>query len=119
MEIEVWKAVITSINVLLIPALFFWIAWHLNHIKLFARHSYDWWIQIFITLSYITAFTAEVPAFISRIKAYYELKMVMPNSLYILTTWDRWNHVIFYIIFMVLTYSITTKTIPQFAKQIQ
>lgn len=111
--VEINKAVITVINIIVLGALPWWVYWHLQTRRQLNHMCYDWWIQTIIVMLYSSAICAEIPALWSRWKAYYELKMVMPDSLYILTTWDRWSHLLTYVILMFLTWSITYKRVPK------
>ncbi len=112
-EVEINKIVITAINVIILMGLPVWAVWHGRRIKNCEHMSYDYWMQILIVMCYITAICAEIPALWARWKAYYIYHMDISDSLYVLTTWDRWNHLLFYVIFMFLTWSITYKRVPK------
>lgn len=112
-EIDVNKAVITIINVLILlglPAMF---GWHIGQAKRLIHKSEEWIIQILIIFVYGLSICAEIPALWSRWIAYYELKMTLSDSMYKLTTWDRWNHLIMYVAMFLLTYTFTRKKAPK------
>jgi len=112
-ETEISKLAITIINVLIEGALPFWLIWHIRQMRKREHLSYDYWIQFTISLLYGCAVLAEIPALWSRWKAYYVYKMVLPDDLYVLTTWDRVNHLVLYVVIMFLTWSITYKRVPK------
>lgn len=112
-EIDVNKAFITAINVLILLGLPVMFAWHISRAKRLIHKSEDWIIQILIIFVYGLAITAEIPALWSRWYAYYTLQMKLPDVLYKLSTWDRWSHLIFYVVLFLLTYTFTRKKVPQ------
>ncbi len=111
-EIDVNKAVITVINVLILLGLPVMLAWHISQAKRLMHKSEPWIIQILIVFVYSLAIAAEIPALWSRWEAYYNLHIVIPKTLYILTTWDREGHALFYAAFFLLTYTFTRKKAP-------
>lgn len=117
-EIDVNKAVITAINGVILMWLPCMLVWHIVQIRKFIHLSYDWTVQLLIIFCYCLAVNCEIPALWSRLYAYYNLKLTMPELLYTLTTWDRWGHVLFYAFFSLLTVIVTRKSIPQPIKDI-
>jgi hypothetical protein len=111
-ETDVTKAVITAINVIILILLPIMAAWHICRIKKFEHASYDWWMQILVVLSYGAAINAEIPALWSRWKSYYVWHIQIPEAAYTLTTWDRWSHALYYILFMFITWALTKKRVP-------
>jgi len=107
------QLIITAINILIVAMLPFWAWFHVRYLRRLEHKSNDWWVQIIIVLYYISATASEIPAFWARFKAYYEYHMTIPESLYILTTWDRLNHFLTYILVMFLTWSVTYKRVPK------
>jgi len=116
-EIDVNKAVITAINVIVLLGLPVTLGWHISQVKTKRHLSDDWIIQLLIVFLYATAICAEIPALWARFDAYYIHKMIIPDSLYKLTTWDRFNHLFFYAIFIVFTVTVTRKTIPKVIRE--
>ena len=112
-EIEVNKAVITVINILILLGLPCMFAWHIGQAKRLLHKSEEWVIQILIIFVYGLAICAEIPALWSRYKSYYVLHLQMPDAIYKLSTWDRWGHLIFYVVLFMLTYTFTRKKIPR------
>lgn len=112
-EIEVNKSVITIVNIVILMGLPFMFAWHIKQARKKEHLSDDWIIQILIIFVYGIALCAEIPALWSRWEAYYVIKMQMPEGLYKLTTWDRWNHLCFYVVLFLMTYTFTRKKIPK------
>ncbi len=112
-EIEINKAVITAVNMLILMGLPFMFMWHIRQARKQVHLSDDWIIQILIIFTYGIAICAEIPALWSRLEAYYVLKMRMPEGLYKLTTWDRWNHLCFYVVLFLLTLTFTRKKVPK------
>lgn len=112
-EIDVNKAVITAINTVILLGLPVMLGWHIAQAKRLIHKSEPWIIQILIIFVYALAICAEIPALWSRWIAYYELKMQMPEGLYKLTTWDRWNHLVLYVAMFLLTYTFTRKKAPK------
>lgn len=112
-ETEINKLAITVLNVIIIGSLPLWFMWHIRKMKQCEHMTYDYWIQFIIALMYFTAFSAEIPALWARWKAYYIYKMEITADLYVLTTWDRFNHLALYLIIMFLTWSITYKRVPK------
>jgi hypothetical protein len=111
-EIEVNKLVITITNIAILAGLPCMLTWHIRQAKKQVHMSNDWVVQILIIFAYMVAIGAEIPALWARWKAYYVYKMDIPDSLYVLSTWDRYNHLFFYVIFFILTYSFTRKKVP-------
>lgn len=112
-EIDVNKAVITVINVIILLGLPVMLGWHIGQAKRLIHKSEPWIIQILIIFVYALAICAEIPALWSRWIAYYELKMPLSDGLYKLTTWDRWSHLMVYAALFMLTYSFTRKKAPK------
>ena len=112
-EININKAIITIINILVLIGIPIMARFHIIKAKKEIHLSYEWWIQIMFVIMYISCLTSEIPAFWSRYRAYYELKLTINDtSLYVLTTWDRWNHLLNYLIIYLITYSVSKKEIP-------
>lgn len=112
-EIEVSKAVITAINIVILLGLPWMFYWHVRQVKKQRHLSDDWIIQILILFVYSIAITSEIPALWARWVAYYEVKLNMPDSMYKLAAWDRWEHLLGYIALFLLTHTFTKKTIPK------
>lgn len=112
-ETEISKLAITILNVVILGSLPLWMAWHIRRMKQCVHMSYDYWMQFIISLLYFTGIAAEIPALWSRWKAYYVYQLNIPDSLYVLTAWDRFNHLVLYLIIMFLTWSITYKRVPK------
>ena len=112
-DIDVSKAFIIGICSVILLGLPFMFWWHVKQARKQPHLSDDWMIQIMILMAYATAITAEIPAIWSRIIAYYFLKMQIPDGLYKLTAWDRWEHLLFYCFLFLLTYTFTRKAIPK------
>lgn len=115
-EISVNKAVITAINILILSGLPIMALWHYKQAKKKEHLSYDWMVQIMIIFLYIMCISAEIPALWSRWKAYYELRTQLPDVMYKLTTWDRWSHLLAYLVLFLLTHTITSKKVPKIVK---
>lgn len=116
-EIDVNKAVITAINVIILLGLPVTLGWHVSQVKSKKHLSDEWIIQLMIVFLYIVAICAEIPALWARFDAYYVYKMVIPDALYKLSTWDRWNHLLYYAIFIIFTVTVTRKTIPKVIRE--
>lgn len=112
-EIDVNKAVITAINVIIILGLPCMLTWHVSRAKKLMHKSEDWITQILIIFVYGLAISAEIPALWIRWQAYYVLHIKLPDSIYKLSTWDRWGHLIMYVALFMLTYTFTRKKIPK------
>lgn len=112
-EIEVNKAVITIINILILLGLPCMFTWHVRQTKIKPHLSDDWIIQILILFLYGAAICAEIPALWVRWEAYYIYHIKLPEGMYKLATWDRWAHLIVYVVMFFLTYTFTKKKIPQ------
>ena len=112
-DIDVSKAVITVINIIILLGLPGMFIWHVKQVKRCPHLSPDWMIQILILFVYMIAISAEIPALVARWIAYYELRMKLPQILYMLSTWDRWNHLFFYVALFLLTHTFTKKQVPQ------
>ena len=112
-EIDVNKAVITLINVIILLGLPSMLGWHVTQAKRKLHKSDDWITQILIVIVYALAINAEIPALWSRWEVYYIQKLPLSKGLYFLTTWDREGHAIFYVALFFLTYTFTRKHIPQ------
>jgi hypothetical protein len=112
-EIDVNKAVITIINVLILLGIPVMFGWHIAQAKRLLHKSEDWIVQILIIFVYGLAICAEIPALWARWIAYYSLNMKLPDSIYKLSSWDRWNHLIFYAALFLLTYTFTRKKAPK------
>ena len=112
-DIDVSKAVITVINVLILMGLPMMFIWHVRQVKRCQHLSPDWMIQILILFVYMIAISAEIPALIARWIAYYQIHMKLPQILYMLSTWDRWNHLFFYVALFLLTHTFTKKHVPK------
>lgn len=112
-DIEVSKVVITAINVIILLGLPFMLGWHIRRMVKTNHGSYDWMMQLIIVFLYVIAISSEIPALWSRWVAYYELKMQIPEKLYVITMWDRWLRAIFYIFFFVFTFAFTVKRVPK------
>lgn len=112
-EIDVNKAVITGINVLILLGLPCMFAWHIGQAKRLLHKSEDWIVQILIIFVYGLAISAEIPALWIRWQAYYVLHIQLPDSMYKLSTWDRYGHLMLYVALFLLTYTFTRKKIPQ------
>ena len=112
-EIDVNKAVITAINVIILLGLPIMFGWHIARAKKLIHKSEDWVTQILIIFVYGLAILAEIPALWSRWEAYYVLKLQLTEGMYKLTTWDREGHAVFYVTLFLLTYTFTRKKIPQ------
>lgn len=115
-ELDVNKAVITAINILILLGLPIMFMWHIGYAKRLIHKSEEWITQILIIFVYGLAICAEIPALWSRWLAYYSMHLPMSGDLYKLTTWDRWSHMIFYVVLFLLTYTFTRKKIPQIVK---
>lgn len=115
-EVEVNKAIITGINVVILLGLPCMLIWHIRRVKTKLHLSDDWMIQLMFVFLYITAISSEIPALWSRFEAYYIYNLKTPDALYKLTTWDRWSHLIFYVVLMVISSTITRKKIPNIIK---
>ena len=113
---EYSKVFITIFNFAILIALPGAFVWHLLKIKSFANLTTEWWLQVMTCILYIAAFDCEIPACWSRLRAYYVLHMQLDSTSYVLNTWDRWGHVVFYGLFIVFTVCNTRKHIPQFIK---
>lgn len=115
-EIEVNKGVITFINIAILSGLPVFFAFHIRAIKKHAQWSFDWWQQVIIALLYIAAINTEVAAFWGSYKTYYGYSIVLPDSIYTLTTWQRWGRLLFYVILYLQTWVATMKLIPTSVK---
>jgi len=93
-----------------------WAVFHIRYLRRLEHKSNEWWVQIIIVMYYSSAALSEIPAFWVRFKAYFEYHMQIPDSLYILTTWDRLNHLVTYVLVMFLTWSVTYKKVPEVFK---
>lgn len=113
---ETNKMIITVINLIIVGMLPFWAWFHIRYLKRLEYKSEEWWVQIIIVMYYVSAFFSEVPAFWARFKAYYQYHLAIPDGLYILTTWDRLNHLLTYVLVMFLTWSVTYKRVPSVFK---
>lgn len=115
-ETEVNKAIITAINAIILLGLPGMLIWHIRRVKTKKHLSDEWIIQLMFVFLYIISITAEIPALWVRWESYYVYNLPTPESLYKLTTWDRWSHLIFYVVLMVLSSTITRKKIPAIIK---
>lgn len=113
-RVEATKALITMFNITILFALPVFGIWHAIRIRYFKYWSHEWWTQIIITLCYIAAMNAEIPAFLSRLIAYYIQDLKVSGVLYTLNTWDRWAHVLFYGLFVLLTWIFTKNRMPKY-----
>lgn len=116
METEVNKAVITAINAIILLGLPIMMGWHIAQVKKKFHLSDEWIIQILIIFVYALSICAEIPALWARWIAYYQMKMVLPDGIYKLVTWDRWNHLCLYVVLFLLTYTFTRKKVPQIVR---
>lgn len=112
-RIELNKLVITAINGIILLWLPSWTFWFAKQVKRFEILTYEWWLQVLLVICLGAAINAEIPALWARIVAYYDMKMDIPQYLYVLTTWDRWGHQLFYFLFILLGWCITKKSIPK------
>gem|GEM_PF-1947717 len=112
-DIDVSKATITIINVVILLGLPLMFIWHVKQVKRCKHLSDDWMIQILILFVYMVFMEAEIPALWARWIAYYQLKMKLPQALYVLSTWDRWGHMFGYSCLFLLTHTFTMKRIPK------
>jgi hypothetical protein len=115
-EIDVNKAFITGINIVMLLFLFLLIIWHAKEARTKRHLSKDWMFEIMAIFIWCCAFSCEIPAFWTRIKAYYVLKTVMPDSLYVLVTWDRWGHLFLYFVLFIYTRAVSRREVPKFVK---
>lgn len=115
-EIEVSKAAITAINVIILMGLPYMFFWHIKQARSKDHLSYDWMVQILIIFVYGIAITAEIPALWIRLISYYQLKLVIPEGLYKLTTWDRWSHLCEYAALFLLTFTVTKRKVPKIVR---
>jgi hypothetical protein len=111
-RIELNKLLITAINAIILIWLPIWTIWSANQVRKFKAVTFDWWIQVLIVICFGAAINAEIPALWARLVAYYGMNMPIPQYIYVLTTWDRWGHQLFYFIFTLLIWCITKKRIP-------
>lgn len=116
-ENEVSMFIITIFNCVILVALPICTIWHTARIRKFPHWSDDWWTQIIIVMSYIAAINCEIPALWSRVTAFYVYRLVIPQHILTLTTWDRWGRALFYIFYFLLTWIFTKKRIPEFVKE--
>jgi len=110
------KAAITIFNVIILAGLPVFCIWHARTIRYFNTWSFRWWMQIFTVLLYVAAINCEIPAFWSRLIAYYQYHMVLDPVFYALTTWDRWGRVLFYCMFILFTWMQTKQHVPHIVK---
>lgn len=115
-QTQIYQAIITAINLIILAGLPYWFVWHFRHARKIRSHSDEWWIQILIIIGYGLAISCEIPALISRVLAYYDYNTRINNVIYILTLWDRWGRLTFYVLYMLLTWSIAKKRVPQVVK---
>jgi hypothetical protein len=115
-EIEVNKAFITIINVVMLSGLGVLVVWHIRQARNKLHLSKEWMFEIMTIFLWGCAFSCEIPALWTRIKAYYVLKTVMPDSLYVLVTWDRWGHLFFYCVLFIYTRAVSKREVPKFVK---
>lgn len=112
-EIQLSKTIITVINIIILMGLplMFW--WHVRQARKKDHLSEDWMMQIIIIFTYGVAICAEIPALWVRWVSYYQLNIVLPEGVYKLSTWDRWNHACFYVVLFLLTHTFTKKKVPK------
>jgi hypothetical protein len=115
-EIDISKAVITCINVIILIGLPVALILHLLHARKMLHWSFEWWQQIIISIVYTAGISAEIPACWIRLKSYYQYNIVLPESFYTLSMWDRYSHMLFYVLLYLLTWVVTFRRIPESVK---
>ena len=112
-EIDVYKIIITAINVVILLWLPCMVVWHILQMKKAKNLSYEWVVQLLFVFCFCLAVNCEIPALWSRYIAYYKMHMTLPEGLYFLTSWDRWGHVLEYAFFSLTTIIVTRKHVPK------
>lgn len=112
-EIDVNKAIITGINIIILLGLPCMLAWHIKKARSKSHLSDEWMVQILIIFVYAIAISAEIPALWARWISYYQLNLKLPQLMYVLNTWDRYLHLFLYVVLFMLTYTFTRNKVPK------
>lgn len=116
MDISFVKAFITLINFIILIQIPINIIKCRNKIFKLEYDSFEWASMIVLTILWVVALSAEIPALIVRYLSYYKYHIQLPDILFVLNIWDRWLHLVFYLIFELYTYMQLNKKVPGIIK---
>lgn len=118
MEINIWQTLITIINCIIICCLPLMLVYHYKKIHIFEPRSYSRYMEVFGVIIYGSAIMAEFPALLSRWLTFYGYKLVLPEIIYSITSWDRSAHGWFYVMLFIYSWSNTNNRLPTTVQRI-